>query len=85
MEIPLTGALYMNSEITPSKRPGTGQNNRRRGFYKRCPGTDGAGNELSSFSDAGLSMVSDEIMRFLRFHEELHYRKIARLSAIVTK
>jgi hypothetical protein len=54
-------------------------------FYKRCSGMDRSGYEIPSASDTGMTIVGDEIMRFLLFHEDMHYRKIARLSEIVRK
>jgi len=54
-------------------------------IFKRCSGIDQSGGEYPSFSDTGMPLIPDDVMRFLLFHEELHYRKIARLSEHVSK
>ncbi|MEO6521790.1 MAG: DinB family protein [Mucilaginibacter sp.] len=46
-------------------------------FYKRCTGMNRPGDESVS--------VSNEVMQFLLFHENMHYRTIARLLEIVRK
>ncbi|MEO7214749.1 DinB family protein [Mucilaginibacter sp.] len=46
-------------------------------FYKKCTGMNRPEDEIAS--------VSNEVMQFLLFHENMHYRTIARLSEIVRK
>lgn len=54
-------------------------------FYKICTGMDKPGTEIASMSNSGLSVISNEVMRFLIFHEDMHYRRIAQLMKIVGK
>jgi hypothetical protein len=54
-------------------------------FYKICTGMDKPGNGAASMSGSGLNIISNEVMRFLIFHEEMHYRRIAQLMEIVGK
>ena len=51
-------------------------------FYKICTGMDKPGNGITSVSNSGLRVISDEVMRFLLFHEGMHYRRIAQLMDI---
>src|ERR1041385_2332906 len=54
-------------------------------YYKICTGMDKPGNKTASVNNSGLTVVSNEVMRFLIFHEDMHYRRIAQLMEIVGK
>ncbi|MEO6851506.1 MAG: DinB family protein [Mucilaginibacter sp.] len=54
-------------------------------FYKKFTGIDSQGDKIVSVSDSGLTLISIEVMQFLLFHENMHYRTIARLLEIVRK
>ena len=52
-------------------------------FYKICTGMDKPGYETASASGSDLKVISVDVMRFLIFHEDMHYRRIAQLMEIV--
>lgn len=52
-------------------------------YYKMCTGIDKPGNRVNTGSNFGFTMISDEVMRFLLFHEGMHYRRIGQLMEIV--
>lgn len=52
-------------------------------FYKICTGMDKPGYETASASGSDLKVISVDVMRFLIFHEDMHYRRIGQLMEIV--
>lgn len=54
-------------------------------FYKMCTGMDRSGREIPLVSNSGLAIISNERMQFLLFHEDMHYRRIAKLLEILRK
>ncbi|WPU96408.1 DinB family protein [Mucilaginibacter sabulilitoris] len=54
-------------------------------FYKMCTGMERSGRQIPSVSNSCLTIISNKRMQFLLFHEDMHYRRIAKLMEIVRK
>ena len=54
-------------------------------FYKMLTGMGRPEDEIELVSNPGLTLISNERMQFLLFHEDMHYLRIAKLLEIIRK